>query len=894
MPHTQTLQDLLLRLKERGDAPAIIAAGHDHPAVISYAQLCAAADRIAQAILPCALGCGATVAVMAPNSPAWIEAFWGIVAAGCVVMPIDVQIGDQDLRRMLAVGECRLMLAGRVQIDRLRGLEPSCRTLELDTVAGGAWPEPPKATSDAGRTVRAGDIAVLAFTSGTTGAPKAVPLTHANLLSNVEALLAEEVIGPQDRALVPLPLHHTYPLTVGMLTVLASGAAMILPAGLSGPQLIEAIHQGQATALLGVPRLYGALLANIRAAAARRSNLAAYLFPLLLGVSKLVYLQLGLPLGRWLFRSLRAQVGPTLRLLVSGGAALPIEDEAALRALGWQVLTGYGLTETSPILTFNRPGKSRTGSAGLALPGISLRIASPDADGTGEIEASGSSVFAGYLHDTAATGAAFASDGWFRTGDLGRLDADGRLFIVARASETIVLPSGKKIYPELVEEAYAEDPVIGELAVMRRADGLVALVVPNDEAIREAGALRLHDRIYDVLRARARTLAPYLRLSGFAITRTPLPRTQLGKIRRHLLPPLYERAHEPHRPAPQAAAVASDAAPLDSPLAVMVWTWLRARYPTQPVDLETSPQLDLGIDSLGWIDLTLALQHEFGIALTEQQIARIVTINDLLREVVAATPTEESAVDAAERQKIWLKPYGPEVRAVRAAGELLLRIVMCCLFGLRVKGREKLPDPPFVICPNHVSYIDPFVLAVALPHRRLRETYWAGWTGLLFSSALKRFFSRASQVIPLDPDRAAAAGIELGAEVLAHRKNLVWFPEGILSPDGSLQPFQAGVGAVLERQPVPVVPAFIGGTAGALPLGKRFPRPHPVTVLFGDPIDSAAVAPNLAGRARQQRIADTIHAAVAALAAESAGVPTVKTDGARDRTVTRGGHDREG
>ncbi len=289
------------------------------------------------------------------------------------------------------------------------------------------------------------DVAVLAFTSGTTGQPKAVPLSHANLMSNVEALVAEGIVGPHDRALVPLPFHHAYPLTVGILAVLASGATIVLPAGISGPQLVEAIREGQATALLGVPRLYDALLANIRAEMARQSWPVARLFPVLLSASGLIHRRFGLPVGRWVFRPLHARVGPTLRLMVSGGAALSAEVETTLIGLGWRVLTGYGLTETSPILAFNRPGRSRIGSSGQALPGVRLRIANADPEGTGEIEASGSSVFAGYRAAAAAASkTAFTADGWFRTGDLGRLDADGYLFIVARATETIVLPNGKK------------------------------------------------------------------------------------------------------------------------------------------------------------------------------------------------------------------------------------------------------------------------------------------------------------------------------------------------------------------------------------------------------------------------------------------------------------------
>ena len=849
-----TLPALLLRLREYRDAPAIIGGGD--AATLSFIELSDAAESFAQRILSCGLPPGGAIGLIAPNSSAWVEAFFGISAVGGVVMPIDAQISDEDLRRMLAIGDCRLVIAAPEHIQRLRGLSPACKVLDIAAPLGAAGTIHTPMVSP-------GDTALLVFTSGTTGPPKAVPLSHANLLSNVGALMEAGIIGPKDHALVPLPFHHAYPLTVGMLTVLASGAAIVLPEGLSGPQLVEAMRNGEVTALLGVPRLYGVLLASLRAAIGRRKGLAARLFPALLALAGFAQRQLGLRLGYVLFRRARAEIGPKLRLMVSGGAALPFADEWALNALGWRVLTGYGLTETSPILTFNRPLHPRIGTAGQALPGVRLRIANPDPDGTGEIQATGSSVFSGYCKNQAATSAAFTPDGWFRTGDLGYLDADSYLHVTGRATETIILPNGKKIDPETLETLYAADPVIREIAVFGSATGLAALVVPDEQVLRESGTLRLHDRIADALLARSRTLAPHLHLGGFVITRTPLPRTPLGKLRRHLLQPLYARAAR--QGLPQATPPGANDLVPDDPRAAALWQWLRARYPDHPMDLATSPQLDLGLDSLGWIDLTLALQQAFGISLTEQQIARVITVGDLLREAMAAQANHPLASTGGNAE-IWLAPYGPGLHIVRAAGEMLLRLVMRLVFRLKVEGRQHLPAPPFVICPNHASYMDAFALAAALPHRHLRHSYFAGWTGLLFATPLERLFSRAAQIIPVDPDRAVVASIADAAAVLRHGKTLVWFSEGRVSPDGDFGPFQPGIGAVLEQHPVPVVPAWIGGTAAALPLGRRLPRPNPVIVRFGPAINVAAIAPDLTGRARQHCIAGTIRQAVAALA----------------------------
>ncbi len=857
MGAARTLQDMFFEFSGKDSLATLTFVGAKMMRM-TFAQLYDEAMRIARALVMHGLIPGTTVGVMAVNSAAWIQTFFGIIAAGCVVLPIDVQTEDDDLRRMLRIADCQLILADIDQADRRSHLPvefasigrfgaPVAPEVEMITIALTAKPQ---------------DVAVIVFTSGTTGVPKPVELTHANLISNVTALCAEKIIRPGDRALVPLPLHHIYPLTVGMLAVLASNAAIVLPAGLSGSELVKAMRDAEVTALLGVPRLYSALLASLRAVIVRRKGLAARLFPVLIASASFAQRRMGLRLGNILFRRVRTEIGPKLHLMVSGGAALPVEDERVLNVLGWQVLTGYGLTETSPILAFNRPACPRVGTVGQALSGVHLRIANPDFGGVGEIEATGVSVFSGYRKDEAATAMAFTPDGWFRTGDLGYLDADLYLHVTGRAAETIVLTNGKKIDPEALEVRYVSDPAIRELAILGGPTGLTALVVPDEEYLRENGAMRLYDRIASVLLARSRTFAPYLRLVGFAITLTPLPRTPLGKLRRHMLPPLYACASKNESTSP----VTDDILPED-PRVVALWQWLRARYPGKQVRLTTSPQLELGLDSLGWVDLSLALHRDFGINLTEQQISRVVTVGDLMREATAAQA--DTPQDTAEdKSEAWLTPYGTGLQIARLAGEVLLKLTMRLAFRLQVNGLEHLPTPPFVICPNHVSYFDAFVLAAALPHRRLRKSYFAGWAGLLFATPLERLFSRAAQIIPIDPDREAGASIARAVSVLDCGNALIWFPEGRISPDGRLQPFQKGIGAVLERAPVPVVPAWIDGTVEILPPGRRLPRPRRVTVSFGPAINIELVGPVCAGRSRQSVIACAIHEAVVALAGD--------------------------
>jgi len=848
-----TLQALLRHIASYGDAPAVIAFTGERSETRSFAALARAVLALAPALARRGVGRGDAVAIIAPNSPAWITAYWAIVAAGGVAVLIDTLLGDDDAVRMLAKAGCRTVFTTAARVPRFaQNADAIALDADLPAAPGDAGPLPE---------VEPSDVALILFTSGTTGTPKAVPLTHRNILANARAIMAAGLVDHSDRAVIPLPLHHAYSLTVGLTTGLGSGVALILPAGVSGPELVAALVRGEATVLLGVPRLYSALVAGIRTQVAARGGLVARLFPRLLRLSRALQPVAGTAAGRVIFAKLRRAFAPKLRLLVSGGAALDREVEDTLNGLGFAVMTGYGLTETSAMVAFNEPKAVRAGSAGRAVPGVELRIVRPDESGNGEIEARGASLFKGYLDDAEATQRAFTADGWFRTGDLGRIDAAGFLHIVARQSETIVLADGKKLFPEEFETVYGGHRLIKEIALLAVNGALVGLVVPDLEAVRAAGAVRMKELIRDALVETARTLPSHARLSGFAIARERLPRTQLGKIRRHLVPALYARALEERAAAGPTALSPEDEALLKVPAAASAWEWLKRRFAGRTLDLDMSPQLDLAIESLGWVDLTLALERDLGVTLREQEIARIVTLRDLLNEIVAAAAAGPRPSPPAEsRPEAVLAPLGPVERVLRGLVASIAWAVMRFAFRLRVEGRENLPrQGPFLVCPNHASYLDPFAVGAALPRRLLRDTYWAGWTGILYTSRLRRRFSRVTQVVPVDVDHTAGSSIVLGGAVLGRGQVLVWFPEGARSPDGTLQRFLPGVGLVVRQHPVPIVPVNITGNFEAWPLGRPFPpKLHPITVTFLPPLDPTPLA-----GLEPQGIADAIRQAIA-------------------------------
>lgn len=845
----RTLQDLLTDFSRRPEHAAVVALGSG--VRWRYADLSAAVVGHARQLQEAGVARGARVGLLAPNGAQWIATALGTIVAGAVVVPLDAMLGRDDLAHILSDSGLRRIYTTADRAQLLQELTSNVvEIVLLDEAAGPAQGlDSASVTAPPLPELDPGDLAAQFYTSGTSGAAKGVPLTHGNIIANIEALLAAELVAPDERACLPLPLFHVYPFVVGMLTPLAAGATLILPAGVSGPEIAQALKDERATALVGVPRLYDALVTAIRRRVESCSRRLGKLFESILAMSAGLRRSRGWNLGRVIFGPIRRSVAPDLRLLVSGGAKLEPELAEVLEGLGWEVLTGYGLTETSPIVTFNRRGLARLDTAGQALPGVELRVADPDENGIGEVTVRGPNVFGGYHNLPDRTAEVLSSDGWFRTGDLGRLDADGYLRLTGRRSAVIVLPGGKKLDPEALEESYATHPAIRELGILLEGNRLVALVVP---AAPEGGA----EAVAATLREVSPTLPSYRRVTDFAVSPEPLPRTSLGKIRRFQLAELYAAA-KAGRTAARREPSPEDEALLQVEPARRVWEILKQRFPDKPLSVDANLQLDLGINSLDWISLSIELQEEAGIRLTEDALAKVTTVRDLLQLASSGTPVEAQGIGGLTQEQMeLLRPPGPALRSVGGILAGFNRVASKWPFPLSVSGRENVPTTGRVLfAPNHLSFLDPFVLGAALPLEARRKTWWAGFSDLLHSSALRRAFSRAAQVFPVN-ELAPMSSLALGKAVLARGDNLVWFPEGARSMDGVLQPLMSGVGLLIEQTDATVVPVFIRGTFEAWPRGRMLPRPGAMSVAFGRPVSPDELAQLGQGTDRRGRIVD--------------------------------------
>jgi long-chain acyl-CoA synthetase len=820
---------------------------------------------------------GGRVVVFAPNSTDWIILALGVMYTGGVIVPLDAQMPGEDLAHALIDCDPVFIFTSPALQDRIKVLDIKIKAQVhlLDGHAnrdGGlvSLSNPESAEPNAG----ADDLATIFYTSGTTGPPKGVPLTHRNLVSNVKALCEQGLADQTDRILVPLPFHHVYPFTVGILIPLTLGATILMPFSLVGPQIVRALKEGEATVMLGVPRLFEEIWNALNKRVEDRGRLVDLVFHGLLLLSIAVRKYTHRQIGRCLFASLHRQIGSSLRLMVSGGAALDPALGRKLQGLGWELATGYGLTETSPILTFNHPDWIRFESAGMVLPGVEIAI---DASaGPGEVLARGPNVFAGYWNLQEKSAEVLSDDGWFHTGDIGQLDKHGYLYLRGRKSAMIVLSGGENVDPERVERYLASADEIREAGVLEREDRLVAVVVPEIGLLREVSGMDLENRIRKAIELALKSLPSHHRPVAFRIAMDPLPRTRLGKLRRHKLMELFDRLGKGETTAALTSEPISrehmsfeDQQLLSDPAAESTWNYLADRFHDLRLTPDSSLALDLGIDSLSWVELGLVLRDHAGINMDDSAIARVQTVRDLLREATASRHADRSGEDivtALANPEQFLEPeqmglMEPLGYFRKAIGLIVLGLVR--IYGrllLRVNISGKFPsDGPYLIVPRHLSALDPLVILQALNRKQLESLYWAGWTGMLFSSRFKRWFSRTVGILPIDPGAAPRSSLSLAVTCLKRGHSLIWFPEGRRSPDGRLQKLRPGIGLVLRVQPVPVIPVWIEGTRQVLPPGQWLPRFGRIHMNIGEPI-----GPDCFGR-EEREIIRVIHSELAAL-----------------------------
>ncbi|HLE61782.1 MAG TPA: AMP-binding protein, partial [Pyrinomonadaceae bacterium] len=476
------------------------------PQEITFGSMLAQIRSVAYRLTQEKIAFGDRVALVGENHPNWAIAYLGIIYRGAVVTPLDPAATTQALGAFLRGSEAKLAFVSPASIDKFRAacehigsnvpvvaLQPLAETDGLARFEEWAATPTPKEFNEASPPAGAEDLAVLLYTSGTTGAPKAVPLTHGNIYAESDKVQEVMRISEKEVVLSLLPLFHAYSQIVNLWLATIAGARVVYLTELSGAGIEKGLRKVGATALVGVPRLWYLFHKKIWDAVRGRNALTRILFRVMLALNGLLRDWFGLNAGRFFFQSIHQSFGGKLRLAVSGGASFDEDVARDFHRLGFTILQGYGLTETSGAATVTRFEDNKIGSVGTPLNGVDVKIDEPNDEGVGEVLIRGPVVMSGYYKNAEADREVFTSDGWFRSGDLGRLDKQGHLYIVGRKKDVVKLPSGKNVFPEDVEAHYERSPFVSEVCVLgvrdetsqfKRAEKLCAVIVPNFEYLK--------------------------------------------------------------------------------------------------------------------------------------------------------------------------------------------------------------------------------------------------------------------------------------------------------------------------------------------------------------------------------------------------------------------------
>lgn len=552
---------------------------------------------------------------------------------------------------------------------------------------------------------------------------------------------------------------------------------------------------------------------------------------------------------------MHSRFGSRLRLFGVGGARFDLEVAESLRDLGFQIIQAYGLTETASVATVAMPGSEALGSVGKPLPHVEVRIGDPNSGGIGEVLIRGESVMQGYYKNPQATREAIDESLWLHTGDLGYVSEQGDLYITGRMKDVIVLSSGKNIYPEEIEDFYLMNcPFIKELCVVGVEDKgastgqekLHAVVVPDFDYLKSQQVVNAYDMIRYVMENLSQRLPTHKRIHSLEIRQEPLPRTTTRKIKR------FQLERELREGIAEKDEREEGEWQPSSGLETEVVEQLLAIKQLETVRPDMNLELDIGLDSLERVEFVSNLQERYQIEVTDSQAVELFTLQDVFDLVRSALQTPGSSSNALRRSwgEILEEPLNEEDRAKvwerlrrRPFVEFLFVIVAkltyalsALLFRLRGEGLENLPkDYPFMICPNHLSFVDAFVVVALLPARVVRRFFALGYADY-FSSGIAGFLGRLIKTVPVDADRNLRQALRLAAEGL--RKDLVLcvFPEGERSIDGRLKPFRKGPAILATEMDVPVVPVGIQGSYEVWRRGSSEIRLRSIKVCFGKPL----------------------------------------------------------
>lgn len=727
------------------------------------------------------------VGIYAENRVEWIYAFYAALQRNRIAVPIDYMASADDVAYI--IDDCRpeilfisaAMEEAYLKAEQKNAFKPMIVRFEDHPPVVGQ-PESTWIGPDDNETT-----AVIIYTSGTTGSPKGVMLSYTNIIQNMSAVIDAKIFHSKSQTLVLLPLHHVFPLVGSLMLPLYAGGSMVISPSMQATDLMKTLADNKVSVMMGVPRLYELMYRGLMAKINKSFVAKTFL--------KLVYLTKSRKLGKILFKKIHNGLGGHLEYMIAGGAALNKDIGKFFFAIGFDILEGFGMTEAAPMITFPRPGKIKIGSTGQPLPGLKVEIRD------GEIVAKGPSIMKGYYNRPEET-ADVIKDGWLYTGDLGRIEKGGYLYITGRKKDIIVLSNGKNINPvELEMKLESSSPAIKEAGVFLHKEMLHAVIFPDYKYLSD-------NNITDILpyfRESVVTpfnagVGPYKQIMQFALVNTELPRTRLSKLQRFKLEGLIDKSEKER--------AKSKDPDTDEYRALKSFLGSQADKDISPED---NLVFDIALDSLGKLSLVHFIENTFGVLISEEQLIKFpsvrtisehITLNKLFHKHEDSSWTGKLKQDVAVKLPRPTFLYGFIVRSVRTISNLFIKV--------EGSGFENIPEGPCLFAPNHQSKLDAFLVLSYLDKRSLNDTYTYAKNDHVKGFA-RSFLAQRTNIIVMDLTKDLKGSIHKMAEVVKLGKKVLIFPEGTRTLNGKIGAFKKTYSLLSVELQIPIVPIAISG-----------------------------------------------------------------------------------
>jgi len=839
---------------------------------ITYGEALAKVESVSLGLASRRLARGERVAILSENRCEWMVTYLAIVSQGLVAVPMDPQGSMKDWIAILGHSEAKILFLSEKFEEHFRRDVHAAKGL-IKIVFGGEfeknielhWGQ--RLTEEARPPVSAHDLATLVYTSGTTGKPKGVLLSHGSLLNSAWEM---ETGFPSagDRAASILPFNHIYGFAA-VTSRMVRGQSLTIYRLINEAILFDSFERVKPFILAGVPLLFEKLGRSLKERL--RKNMPAFLFRFVERLSSGSWgddAETSLRLKKILFAKVHRAFGGRLTQFASGGAPLEPGLVRFFHTLGIAVCQGYGLTETGPLVALGKRRYTRPGTVGRAVGGMSLKIENPDANGVGEILVQGLGVMQGYFQNPEETAKVIDREGWFRTGDLGRLDDKGFLTIAGRIKEMIVTPNGKKIYPADLFALFENIRGVREACLFGIPDHsgkgeMVHLqIFPDPDLAAAKGRETLIAEIKEGIAAVSRDLPEYQRPRSIGFSEEPFPRSAALKIKKHEVKKAWLDSREKaggklH----ESAHTQENQTFLNSEAATVVHRILKSLLPhPATITSATSLDLDLGMDSLTQIEFWATLEKTLGVKIPEEAMARLKVVGHIVEYLLDKADLRKKAHSAMHeiaeeaRHKTlgsWIEilDTDPETSSAKAKAVLeshpKLRPITLKVFrklfrfvcGLEVEGLENLPSGGgYILAPNHECYIDNIFVASVLPAKLQKNMAVIG-AKEFFDKAVTRLIAKLCHTIPVDRNQVSSSVLQIGAQVLKMGKILLIHPEGTRSPDGQLLPYKTGAAILADYAQCPIIPVHIEGAHEFWPKGAKLPKKRRlISVTFGKPV----------------------------------------------------------